>query len=141
MDNIKTIFVDLYGDQLRKPHTTRVECHFDEYFDQQVRELEKSPLNQETRVANTQAEIPRPVAADVNDDEPPPLPGLLSRGLYKNNYRDFTSNESTPIATPDTSRPTTPAGHILTGKTGPNTSRRARKAAKTPTYASSGDGT
>lgn len=144
MDNIKTLFVDLYGDQLKKPHTTIVECHFDDYFDQQIRELEKTALNQDTRVAESTAfleEAPVSVSGNLGD-EPPPLPGLLSRGQSKNNYRDLTSNESTPIDTPNTSRPSTPAGHILTGKSGPGGkgSRRSRKAANTPSaYASSGD--
>lgn len=49
----------------------------------------------------------------------------------------MTSSESTPIATPDTSRPTTPSSHILTTKGGPGgkISRRARKT----NIASSGD--
>merc|ERR1712093_861713 len=144
VDNIKTIFVDLYGDQLKKPHTTIVECHFDEYFDQQIQKLEKTALNQDTRVAESSAYVEEapPSVSEKFDDEPPPLPGLLSRGHSKNNYRDLTSNDSTPIATPDTSRPSTPASHILTGKAGPGGkgSRRARKAANTPSaYASSGD--
>jgi signal recognition particle receptor subunit alpha len=142
VDNIKTIFVDLYGDQLKKPHTTLVECHFDEYFDQQVRELEKTALNQDTRTAESTAFLEKaPVSIAEDADEPPPLPGLLSRGQSKNNYRDLTSNDSTPIATPDTSRPSTPASHLLIGKVGPGGkgSRRARKAANTPTYQSSGD--
>jgi signal recognition particle receptor subunit alpha len=46
----------------------------------------------------------------------------------------------TPLGTPS-SRPSTPANHILTAKGGPGgkVSRRARKAAQTPTYVSSGD--
>ncbi|KAF4632524.1 hypothetical protein G7Y89_g5606 [Cudoniella acicularis] len=143
VDNIKTLFVDLYGDQLKKPHTTIVECHFDDYFDQQVRELEKTALNQDARVTESTAFLEEaPVSVSRNlGDEPPPLPGILSRGQSKN-YKDLTSNESTPIATPDTSRPSTPANHILTGRAGPGGkgSRRARKAANTPSaYASSGD--
>lgn len=82
MDNVKTIFVDLYGDQLRKPHTTVVQCPFDEYFDQQVRELEKSALNQDARVAESSAfEESIPLISTTSDDEPPPLPGSLSRGM------------------------------------------------------------
>ena len=79
MDNIKSLFVDLYGDQLKKPHTTIVECHFDEYFDQQMRELEKTGVNKDTRPAepNTFLEA---ASSGFSDDEPPPLPGLLSRG-------------------------------------------------------------
>lgn len=144
MDNIKIIFVELYGDQLKKPHTTIVKCAFDDYFDQQIRQLEKTALNRDTKVAESsalRAEAPPSITQDLAN-EPPPLPGILSRGASKNNYRDLTSNESTPIATPDTSRPSTPASHLLTGKSGPGGkgSRRSRKAANTPiAYASSGD--
>ncbi|QSZ36682.1 hypothetical protein DSL72_006563 [Monilinia vaccinii-corymbosi] len=141
VDNVKTIFVDLYGDQLRKPHTTVVECPFDEYFDQQVRELEKSALNQDARVAEASAfEYSIPMISTTSDDEPPPLPGSLSRGQSRNNVKEVTSTESTPLGTP-ISRPSTPASHILSAKAGPGgkISRRARKAAQTPTYASSGD--
>jgi signal recognition particle receptor subunit alpha len=144
VDNIRTIFVDLYGDQLRKPHTTLVECHFDEYFDQQISQLEKTTLNQDTRVAEAAAFVEQapPGAPKDFGDEPPPLPGLLSRGQSKHNFKEPTSNDSSPIGTPDTSRPTTPAGHLLTGKAGPGGkgSRRSRKAANAPAaYASSGE--
>ena len=144
MDNLRTIFVELYGDQLRKPHTTKVECPFDEYFDQQIKRLEKTALNTNIRVAKSAALVEQapPQVDDSHDDEPPPLPGFLSRGASKNNYRDLTSNDSTPIVTPDTSRPSTPAGHILTGKAGPSGkgSRRSRKiAAYNSAPVSSGD--
>lgn len=134
--------MDLYGDQLKRPHTTVVECHFDEYFDQQVRELEKTALNQDARVTQSTSSFEDFSApGDGNaGDEPPPLPGILSKGGAKSN-KDLTSDEWTPIATPDTSRPTTPANHLLVGKGGPGGkgSRRARKAAIASTYASSGD--
>ena len=83
VDNIKTIFVDLYGDQLKKPHTTIVECHFDEYFDQQLQKLERTALNADTRVAEPVAlteEAPSSASGSAGD-EPPPLPGILSRGM------------------------------------------------------------
>ncbi|KAK6586542.1 hypothetical protein PZA11_001599 [Diplocarpon coronariae] len=81
VDNIKTIFVDLYGDQLKKPHTTLVECHFDDYFEQQIQRLEKTALNQETRAAEASAfaGAAPPSVLEKLDDEPPPLPGVLSR--------------------------------------------------------------
>ena len=75
VDNIKTLFVDLYGDQLRKPNTSIVECHFDEYFDQQLRELEGSSAPRETGLAE-----PINFSEPGLSDEPPPLPALLSRG-------------------------------------------------------------
>lgn len=141
VDNIKTIFVELYGDQLRKPHTTIVECSFDEYFDQQIRELEDSTHSKDNLRPNHVAHEGT-ASQDEFKDEPPPLPGLLARGQSRNNYKDLTSNESTPMATPDNSRPSTPSGHILTGKLGVNAklSRRAKKGLQTPTsHASSGD--
>ena len=50
------------------------------------------------------------------------------------------STDVSPIPTPDTSRPSTPAAHILAGKSGPKGgSRRARKAATAPANTSSGD--
>lgn len=50
------------------------------------------------------------------------------------------STDVSPIPTPDTSRPSTPAAHILAGKSGPKGgSRRARKGVTNPANVSSGD--
>lgn len=142
VDNIKTIFVSLYGEQLKKPHTTLVECsRFDDYFDQQLHELDK------TGASGPNASIPdsrdeRITATGSVGDEPPP-PGLTYRGRAlnnlssgNNNAEPTTSTESTPIPTPSTSRPSTPgSSNLIVGKTGPpgKLSRRARKANKTAT--------
>lgn len=88
VDNIKTLFVDLYGDQLKKPNTTIVECHgFDEYFDQQVRELEGSTSKGPAVVP--EAALPReePTLSGNLGDEPPPPPGLHYKG--KADCNDF----------------------------------------------------
>lgn len=60
-------------------------------------------------------------------------------GTRKSNR--LSSSDSTPTCTPDTSRPSTPGGHLLIAKGGPGgkTSRRARKLVSSPSYASSGD--
>lgn len=68
---------------MKKPNTTIVEVHFDEYFDQQIQKLEKTALNTDTRAAESSAfveEAPPSVSENLGD-EPPPLPGLLSRGM------------------------------------------------------------
>ncbi|KAL7795890.1 signal recognition particle, alpha subunit, N-terminal domain-containing protein [Trichoderma ceciliae] len=127
VDNIKTIFVGLYGDQLTKPHTTLVECHtFDEYFDQQLQELDKSsnirsisPIDEEASSRGARGEHPS-------------APGLTYRGRTLNGgaaAQDTISADSTPIPTPDASRPSTP-GNVVVAKAGPvaKMSRRARKA-------------
>ncbi|KXJ94067.1 signal recognition particle, alpha subunit, N-terminal-domain-containing protein [Microdochium bolleyi] len=141
VDNLKTIFVDLYGDQLKKPHTTIVHCHsFDEYFDQQYNELESSGTNK-----SAQAPAIALSSADADfssdQDDPPLPPGLKHRHPARN---ASSTADSTPIATPTTSRPTTPAGagHLLVGKAGPGgkMSRRARKMQNTSSApVSSGD--
>ena len=137
VDNIRTIFVSLYGDQLKKPHTTLVECHkFDDYFDQQLQELETTT----TRNAVEQPDE-APVPDRLKDGMGPP--GLTYRGKVTDKTPiDTTSGESTPIATPSTSRPSTPSSNLLVAKAGPlaKMSRRARKASnQASTMMSSGD--
>ena len=161
LDNIRIIFTDLYRDQLKKPHTSVVECDFDGYFDQQVRELENAAERNPQRVAQTalDEDIPPPNFENGHEGSPPPLPGLapgrlasdsgeedeelIPRSRIGNLKRPQINGDSTevsPIPTPDTSRPSTPAAHIMAGKSGPKgSSRRARKAATTPTNVSSGD--
>lgn len=80
LDNIKVIFTDLYKDQLRKPHTSLVECDFDAYFDQQVKELERSVDKNALRAPQLALDDFTPPSGSENgyDDAPPPIPGLLT---------------------------------------------------------------
>jgi signal recognition particle receptor subunit alpha len=121
VDNIKAIFLSLYGDQLKKPNTTIIECiKFDEYFEQQLQELEQGSSKSDTR-----AYIDEATSEDPGDD--PPLPPAL---VTNQTSRDKSSAEASPVATPNVSRPSTPsASHLLVAKPGPGgkMSRRARK--------------
>ena len=144
LDNIKIIFVDLYKDQLKKPHTSVVECDFDQYFNQQVGELEGSAEKAAAqKTPQLRVEDLKPPSSSDNgmNEPPPPMPGLApSTGELKKPQSATTSTESTPIPTPETSRPSTPASHLLAGKSGPKgASRRARKAASGAAPATSGD--
>ena len=146
MDNIKTLFVELYGEQLKKPHTSVVECdNFDNYFNQQVRELEDAAgEGNGQQYPLLKVEDFTPPSSSENDDEPPlpvPAAGLApSTHAPRKVESAGTSTESTPIVTPDTSRPSTPADHILGGKAGPKgASRRAKKAAAGALMGASGD--
>ncbi|KXX76694.1 Signal recognition particle receptor subunit alpha [Madurella mycetomatis] len=134
VDNIKAIFVSLYGDQLTKPNTTIVECvTFDEYFDQQLQELEQTGGKSDTRPVRDDAH------AESIEDEPP-LPPILA---HNQKPQSNTSADSTPMATPNVSRPSTPSTtHLVVAKAGPvaKMSRRARKGQNNKlTPASSGD--
>ena len=122
-----------------------MECNkFDEYFDQQLQELDKSSA------AVPEAAVPREESISFGNlgGEPPTAPGLTYRGRALNNAsinQDITtSTESTPIPTPSTSRPSTPgSSNLVVGKAGPaaKLSRRARKAKNTASAGplSSGD--
>jgi signal recognition particle receptor subunit alpha len=83
VDNIRTLFVDLYGDQLKKPHTTLLECDkFDEYFDQQMKELEKSSLKADSKTTEAYLPLEDELISGNLGDEPPLPPGLVYRGWY-----------------------------------------------------------
>lgn len=136
VDNIKAIFVSLYGDQLKKPNTTLLECPgFDAYFDQQYEELEKLG----SKLDATDLQTLRP-GSEAGDE--PPLPSLAtskSRAQASSN----TGDQLVDVGTPNTSRPSTPgSSHLVVAKAGPvaKMSRRARKAqANTSAPFSSGD--
>ena len=139
-----------------------VECDFEEYFDQQVKELESAAEKNSQRAPQIALDELAPPSSSGNrlDEPPPPTPGLApgkpdlisgrfyqmltphpSAGQVKKQQSNGDSTDVSPIPTPDTSRPSTPAGHILGAKSGPKggSSRRARKAISTPANASSGD--
>ncbi|KAI1632461.1 signal recognition particle, alpha subunit, N-terminal-domain-containing protein [Biscogniauxia mediterranea] len=141
VDNLKTIFVDLYGDELKRPNTTLVHCqNFDGYFDQVYRTLESKGASK-----GAQTEVPFSLedTTSGNLGDEPPLPSTLKqRG--KAAQEQASTAESTPIVTPNTSRPSTPGNnsHLVVGKNGPvsRMSRRARKMQHHPSAAvSSGD--
>ncbi|XXH05858.1 hypothetical protein Hte_012298 [Hypoxylon texense] len=131
VDNLRTIFIDLYADQLKKPNTTIVECRkFDEYFDQQYRELETTGSTNPPRAVDAAFPLKADTVSGNLGDEPPLPPGLKHRGKALNGSQDPTSAESTPVVTPNTSRPSTPSGnHLVVSKGGPmaKMSRRAKK--------------
>ncbi|KAH6697549.1 SRP54-type protein [Plectosphaerella plurivora] len=145
VDNIKTIFIDLYGQEINKPNTLIVECDgFDQYFDQQLQELEGTGPQGES--VHSEEELPKeePTVSGNLGDEPPLPPGLRYKGRALNGAADGVSADSTPVVTPNPSRPSTPGGsNLVTAKAGPaaKMSRRARKMqqAASSAPASSGD--
>lgn len=78
------IFVDLYRDQLKKPYTSVIDCNFDGYFDQQVRELEGlADKNDQEAPEVFMGDLTPPSSSENGYDEPPPVPGLLSGRMMK----------------------------------------------------------
>ncbi|KAI1424597.1 SRP54-domain-containing protein [Xylaria sp. FL1777] len=131
VDNLKTIFIDLYGDQIKKPNTTIIHCHkFDEYFDQQYQELESRGTTKGAQAVDTPLPFQEEVVSGNLGDEPPLPPSLKQR--TKPHVKDVSPpSEPTSAVASNTSRPSTPGGnnHLLVGKSGPAT-RMSRKAKK-----------
>ena len=160
LDNIRIIFTDLYKDQLKKPNTSVVQCDFDGYFDLQVKELESAAKRDHQRLAHPalQERTHSPSSEDGSGGSLPTIAGLAP-GVFlsKSGQADGAdctfraghlpkpqingdSTDVSPVPTPNVSRPSTPAAHIIAGKSGPKGgSRRARKAATTHANVSSGD--
>ncbi|KAI5289397.1 hypothetical protein KEM54_003940 [Ascosphaera aggregata] len=152
LDNIMTIFLDIYKSDLTSPHSEIIEYPFDKYFEQQIRELESASLS--SRVQNhVDSNTPRPAAveqkksnASVEADNggpppPPPVPGLVPvqqiSSVAQAHIRALSSPssvESSPTRAPkQLLSPPGPGGRV---------SRRARKAANLASnhnYMSSGD--
>lgn len=138
---MRALFVGLYGEQLKKEHSSVVACEkFSPYFERQIQELEGQSDGASSSAPNVKLTPPSSIDNDSAEEtaEKPPVLSKPQRSLYD------TSADSTPVPTPDTSRPTTPAqSHLLTGKGRPGAklSRRDRKKANAATSApaSSGD--
>lgn len=138
---MRALFVGLYGEQLKTQNSSVVKCDkFGSYFDRQMQELEGASdsgtpsIKLITPESSTDND-----SADENALKPPGLQKAQRPPLYD------TSADSTPVPTPDTSRPTTPAqSQLLTGKARPlggKMSRRDKKKASAFSSApvSSGD--
>jgi signal recognition particle receptor subunit alpha len=143
LDNVRALFTGLYGEQLKKEHTSILDCRkFTPYFERQIQELEGSSDSTTPNAKLTPPSSTDNESADEGASKPQPLQQQQQRPLYD------TSADSTPVPTPDASRPNTPAhtpsqSHLLTGKSrgpGGKLSRRDRKKASAVSApASSGD--
>lgn len=118
---------------MKKPNTTIVHCHrFDQYFNQQYRELESGSTQQATQPAGLGSQSRDDGLSGNLDDDLPLPPGLKHRTKPQTAVQNAPSPaERTPNGTPNTSRPSTPGvnSHLVVGKSGPmgRMSRKARK--------------
>lgn len=154
LDQVKKLFVALYGEKIKTSAGTRIQCHFDQYFEASLRSFERKAGGTATiRPANASIEDP---SSDGNGggfsdgDEwsaPPPMPGV--NNTRASNYQHQTPEtpyssekpnpliEVTPSATSSLVSPATMAQALLqaSGRR-PGRSRKNRKSAG-PSSASS----
>jgi signal recognition particle receptor subunit alpha len=128
---------------LVKPNAAIAKYTFDDYYDQQLRELETG-IGGELLAEAPRISVDKKEQLQEGDTGGPPPPPV--HGLRKVQPSAAPSNgdsaRSTPVQSPESSRPTTPLpGHLLTAKNGPGGrgSRRSRKNATLTSNPSSGD--
>lgn len=87
LDNISTIFIDLYKDRLNGTRARVVEYPFDKYFEQQVGELEDNRgFVSEAALADKEDKKDLLVSSDNGGPPPPPVPGLV-KGMFRSVIR------------------------------------------------------
>ncbi|KAH5365763.1 hypothetical protein HBI49_106770 [Parastagonospora nodorum] len=134
LDNVRALFVGLYGEQLKTQRSSVVNCDkFGSYFDRQMHDLEGAS---DSGAPSIKISTPPSSTDNESADESASAQPTLQKpqqALYD------TSADSTPVPTPDTSRPTTPAhSHLLTGKTRPGGGKLSRRDKKKASAMSSG---
>jgi signal recognition particle receptor subunit alpha len=148
LDVVRGLFVKQFGSHLKLKNTTKLDCsNFTPTFDALVQKLDKTQ-SQAPRSDDHDLETDSPAdltppssSAGDEDHPPPPAPTLLKPVPRAITDTISASADPTPIPTPDTSRPGSPAvSQLLEGKS-PRGSRRSRKAALAASSApaSSGD--
>lgn len=83
LDNVKTLFTSLYSDQLKKPLTSIVNCDgFDEYFNRQVEELEKTAGGLSEHAAPEQRAPAQEKPHEDDTELLAPPPPLTRKGVF-----------------------------------------------------------
>ncbi|KAK5458001.1 hypothetical protein LTS15_004080 [Exophiala xenobiotica] len=152
LDDIRTIFVEVYRGQLEELDYAAQKYPFDKYFDEELRRLDQSTGGAVTaQPPRAEVQEEKKVSAEEGDTggpPPPEGPQFIKAQPRAVSILNGDSPQGTPVQTPETSRPSTPlhgvASHLLAEKARPGSrgSRRARKVANviTPSAnASSGD--
>ena len=153
---MKALFTRQYATDLKKQHVARIDTSdFDQTFDALVRKLDTGSTRRRPSEVDSESQVeltpPSSTASQADEEDGPPAPPVpLFKKPALPKARDVTddttSADITPVATPDTSRPSTPLhapSHLLAAKAGPaGLSRKQRKKANqfgTSAPASSGD--
>ncbi|PSK34491.1 Signal recognition particle receptor subunit alpha [Elsinoe australis] len=140
LDVVRQLFIKEFSSALKKPtKATQDYSRFTPTFDALVTRLDAaSAAGDATRPSDTESEVQLtpPSSSGGTEDgaeeaPPPPVPGLR-KATPRHVMSDISSADATTVATPETSRPSSPAvtnQHLLTAKSGPGgkMSRRAKK--------------
>ncbi|KAG0125630.1 putative signal recognition particle, alpha subunit [Tuber indicum] len=143
LDTVKKLFTTLYGEQLKRPHTSTIECHFDGYFENRMRELEKKAGGPRPIAfgADSRSATPAIVKEQWDAPPPPPMPSVM-KSSSRATAPAPSGNLATP-ATPEIARPISPAlgnvPHLLSVNKRPVRGSRGRRGHASAAYPSSGE--
>ncbi|PNS14006.1 Signal recognition particle receptor subunit alpha [Sphaceloma murrayae] len=142
LDVVRQLFVKEFSTALKKPNkSTQDYASFTPTFDALVTKLDATSAgNDVARPSDSESmsesQLTPPSSSGGTEDGaddllPPPVPSLRKVSA-RNLVSEMSSAEATPVATPETSRPSSPAvtSQLLTAKHGPGgrMSRRTKKA-------------
>ncbi|KAA8909560.1 signal recognition particle, alpha subunit, N-terminal-domain-containing protein [Sphaerosporella brunnea] len=137
LDTVKKLFTSLYGDQLKKPNTSTIQCHFDDYFASRIQDLEKkhgSAARPSTTFVPPTVISPAPSSQSEKWDAPPPVPGLMKASARP--VSPAINGLTTPVPEiPRTPSPGMSSSGVITAKRRGGRRRRGKASA----HASSGD--
>ncbi|KAK6503600.1 hypothetical protein TWF481_008613 [Arthrobotrys musiformis] len=145
LDQVKKLFVALYGEKIKASGGAKIQCHFDQYFEASLRSLErKAGGSAPIRSANTLPDDPSSEGngGGLSDGDewsaPPPMPGV--KNPVETPYSSGKSNPLIEVTPSTTSSPVSSAtmAQALLQASGrrPGRPRRNRKSAG-PSSASS----
>ncbi|PIB02195.1 Signal recognition particle receptor subunit alpha [Cercospora beticola] len=143
LTTVKALFAKQYATELKKQHVSKIDTRdFDQTFDALVRKLDTGSTRRRPSEVDSESQVeltpPSSSASQADEEDGPPAPPVPhfkkpAVPQVKDVVYDTTSADITPVATPDTSRPTTPLhapSHLLAAKAGPGgLSRKQRKKA------------
>ncbi|KAK6537778.1 hypothetical protein TWF694_010686 [Orbilia ellipsospora] len=124
LDQVKKLFIALYGEKIKNSKGARIQCHFDKYFDSSIRSLERRtggtvatpPSNAATATNQVSVDGSRNARdGDEGEDnyewlEPPPMPGVNPSDKTPSRPRNHaTDTSSTTPSAIEASSPSTPA--------------------------------
>ncbi|KAJ9663493.1 hypothetical protein H2198_000758 [Neophaeococcomyces mojaviensis] len=142
LEEVQTVFVRRYREQL-EARATVSQYDFDAYYDELLRRQDQATDGEASRNPPRAGVEDKKASPEARDDggPPPPQPPQLLRAQSQTAPLNGESVDSTPVQSPESSRPTTPlpgiGSHLLSDKRpGSRGSRRARKAANVYTTAS-----
>ncbi|KAG0137552.1 hypothetical protein HOY82DRAFT_649290 [Tuber indicum] len=142
LDTLKSLFPTLHGERLMKPHTATIDCYFDDYCKDRMRELGKQEAGSPPMASNVDSRSITPVIVKEKSHAPPPqppMPGIMNSKPMKSIPLGNLIAPATPEITLHISPEPGDASHLVTVNKHPIRGSGGRRGHASATYPSSGE--